>query len=142
MRWTRAASGAIYFARTNDAVADGKIVWSWRPDAGVKLRGVIREATVARKPGHRGERDISRKTIARGMPGVSGVTVVTNACAFYATHAAAGASSARHSLRPRSLRARGFRTKLARTSGEIAKLWLFENLSRRHSLVVIIRESG
>src|SRR5580704_4242544 len=39
--------------------------------------------TVARKPGHRGEREISRKTIARGMPGVSGVTVVTNACAFY-----------------------------------------------------------
>jgi hypothetical protein len=31
-------------------------------------------ATVARKPGHRGERDISRKTIARGMPGDSGVT--------------------------------------------------------------------
>src|SRR5580692_11386816 len=33
--------------------------------------------------GHRGEREISRKTIARGMPDVSGVTVVTNACAFY-----------------------------------------------------------
>jgi hypothetical protein len=31
-------------------------------------------ATVARKPGHRGERVISRKTIARGMPGDSGVT--------------------------------------------------------------------
>ena len=27
-------------------------------------------ATVARKPGHRGEHDISVKTIARGMPGV------------------------------------------------------------------------
>jgi hypothetical protein len=40
-------------------------------------------ATVARKPGHRGERDISRKTIARGMPGVFGVTVVTNARVFY-----------------------------------------------------------
>jgi len=34
------------------------------------------------------------------MPGDSGVTVVTNACAFYTPHAAAGASSARHSLRP------------------------------------------
>src|ERR1700681_735296 len=34
------------------------------------------------------------------MPGVSGVTVVTNACAFYTTHAAAGALGARHSLRP------------------------------------------
>src|ERR1700730_1890167 len=34
------------------------------------------------------------------MPGLSGVTVVTNACAFYTTHAAAGALGARHSLRP------------------------------------------
>ena len=32
------------------------------------------QATVANKPGHRGERVISRKTIARGMPDVSGVT--------------------------------------------------------------------
>ena len=40
------------------------------------------------------------KTIARGMPSYSGVTVVTNARAFYPTRAAAGASSARHSLRP------------------------------------------
>ena len=66
--------------------------------------------TVANKPGHRGERDISRKTIARGMPGFSGVTVVTNACAFYTPHAAAGASSARHSLRPLISRAGHFRT--------------------------------
>jgi len=55
---------------------------------------------VANKPGHQGEREISRKTIARGMPGVSGVTVVTNARVFYTTRAAAGASGARHSLRP------------------------------------------
>jgi len=40
------------------------------------------------------------KTIARGMPGDSGVTVVTNARVFYTTRAAAGASGARHSLRP------------------------------------------
>src|SRR3984957_4395956 len=42
-------------------------------------------AMVARKPGHQGEREISRKTIARGMPGDSGVTVVTvtgKACFF------------------------------------------------------------
>src|SRR5258707_4212084 len=29
------------------------------------------QATVSNKPGHRGEREISRKTIARGMPGDS-----------------------------------------------------------------------
>src|SRR5258708_18431239 len=56
--------------------------------------------TVARKPGHRGEHEATVKTIARGMPGDPGVTVVTNARAFYTTRAAAGASSARHSLRP------------------------------------------
>src|SRR5712675_1801866 len=42
------------------------------------------QATVSNKPGHRGEREVSRKTIARGMPGRSGVTVVTMlVCLFY-----------------------------------------------------------
>src|SRR5437868_14538794 len=40
-------------------------------------------------------------TVARGMPGETGVTVVTTlACLFYFACEAAGASSARHSLRP------------------------------------------
>src|SRR5260370_26381258 len=56
--------------------------------------------TVTTKPDHRGEREGNRKTIARGMPGVSGVTVVTNARVYYTPRAAAGAPSARHSLRP------------------------------------------
>jgi hypothetical protein len=65
------------------------------------LAEAILPATVTKKPDHRGERDISRKTIARGMPGVSGVTVVTMlVCSFYFACEAAGASSARHSLRP------------------------------------------
>src|SRR5216117_2099292 len=38
--------------------------------------------TVSNKPGHRGEREVSRKTIARGMPGRSGVTVVTMLVCF------------------------------------------------------------
>src|SRR5213596_1097786 len=59
------------------------------------------QATVSNKPGHRGEREGSRKTIARGMPGETGVTVVTMlVCLFYFACEAAGASSARHSLRP------------------------------------------
>jgi hypothetical protein len=41
--------------------------------------------TVTTKPGHRGEYEGNRKTIARGMPGVSGVTVVTNARVYYTT---------------------------------------------------------
>src|SRR6267154_6119265 len=39
-----------------------------------------------KKRGHRGEREVSRKTIARGMPGRSGVTVVTTlVCLFFYT---------------------------------------------------------
>ena len=53
------ASGAI-IARTNDAAADGEVVWFWRPDAGAKSRGFIREVTVARKPGHREEHEGNR----------------------------------------------------------------------------------
>src|SRR5438046_9663215 len=53
------------------------------------------------KRGHRGEREVSRKSIARGMPGRSGVTVVTKlVCLFYFACEAAGALRARHSLRP------------------------------------------
>jgi hypothetical protein len=40
------------------------------------------------------------KTIAQGRPGDLGEPVVTNACAFYTTHAAAGATGTRLSLRP------------------------------------------
>ncbi len=40
------------------------------------------------------------KTIAQGMPERFGVPVVTNSCAFYFAREAAGALSARHSLRP------------------------------------------
>ena len=43
-RWTRK------LRPTSAADAYGEVVWSWRPDAGVKLGGVIREVTVARKP--------------------------------------------------------------------------------------------
>jgi hypothetical protein len=95
MRWTqrRRADERRRSGRRSRVVLTPR---RWRQVRGRQLS----RATVARKPGHRGERGISRKTIARGMPGVSGVTVVTNACAFYTPHAAAGASSARHSLRP------------------------------------------
>jgi hypothetical protein len=42
------------------------------------------QATVSKKLGHRGEHEVSRKTIARGMPGRSGVTVVTTlVCLFF-----------------------------------------------------------
>jgi hypothetical protein len=51
---------------------DGEVVWSWHPDAGVKLADLSPSATVAKKPGHRGERGISRKPLRAGAPGDSG----------------------------------------------------------------------
>jgi hypothetical protein len=71
------------------------------------------------------------KTIARGMPGDSGVTVVTNARAIYHTTRGCGRIGARHSLlplgaalRPCDLGGTSFMVNLARSRGEIAKLWL------------------
>ena len=48
--------------KTGATDADGEVVWSWRPDAGVKsatIASAIALVTVATKPGHRGEREIS-----------------------------------------------------------------------------------
>ena len=36
-----AASGAI-IAQTNDAIADGEVVWFWRSNAGAQVGGTIR----------------------------------------------------------------------------------------------------
>jgi len=75
--------------------------------------------TVTKKPDRRGEHEISRKTIARGMPGETGVTVVTNSRVFYTTREAAGASGARHSLRPLNFRAEGLRTTRTRRAARM-----------------------
>jgi hypothetical protein len=59
-------------------------VWSWRPDAGVKLCETFIERRWLKSPVHRGEReDKPLKPIAQGMPECFGEPVVTNACAFY-----------------------------------------------------------
>src|SRR5258707_10763953 len=94
MRWTRAVRVTNVLTRT------AKSCGSDAPMLASSLREEA-QATVSNKPGHRGEREVSRKTIARGMPGETGVTVVTMlVCLFYFACEAAGASSARHSLRP------------------------------------------
>jgi hypothetical protein len=94
--------------------------------------------TVTIKPDHRGEHEIGRKTIARGMPGDPGVTVVTMlVCYLHFAREAAGAAGARHSLRPLRLEGGRFPAKLAHIGGEIAKLCLlnalFENRIRSNS---------
>jgi hypothetical protein len=49
--------------KTKRHVADGEVVWSWRPDAGVKPVDDDPQATVAKEPGHRGEHEISCKPL-------------------------------------------------------------------------------
>jgi len=102
MRWTL----TVLLTRAPDA--DGEVVWSWRLDAGVKSIEATLSATETNQPDLRGEHEVSRKTIAWGMPGVTGVTCML-VCAFYSIlHTRPwGASSARHSLRP--FRGRGDR---------------------------------
>jgi hypothetical protein len=112
MRWTRAVSA------TNDV--DPRTAKSCGPDAPtlVSSRRNYSPATVARKPGHRGERAISRKTIAQGVPGETGVPVVTTlVCFFYSAREAAGALGTRHSLRPLFARVVRSSTRADRVAG-------------------------
>ena len=89
---------------TNGTEADGEVVWSWRPDAGVKL--VERSASDGGKQaGHRGEREVSRKTIAQGRPDASAEPVCS--CAFLRTILHTRPRVQRASGIPRSLFFRG-----------------------------------
>jgi hypothetical protein len=54
MRWTRRRR------KTSGVFADGEVVWSWRPDAGVKSVKAASPAMVAKEPGHQGEREGNR----------------------------------------------------------------------------------
>jgi hypothetical protein len=109
--WRRRA----HVARTNDADADGEVVWSWRPDAGAKSAMMLRITLVtgARKPGPRGERERSRNTIAQGRPDVLAEPVVTAAC-YFCCRRAMGAACTRPSLRPLYFEGALLRHKLGR----------------------------
>ena len=99
-------------AQTNGADADGEVVWSWRPTLASSFAkdasrptgrdpSSIREATVANKPDHRGEREVSRKQLRREGRSVSAEPVCS--CAFsyvHLAHETAGAARTRSSLRP------------------------------------------
>jgi hypothetical protein len=69
MRWTRQRRRAFWRGRTAQ-LADGEVVWFRRPDAGVKLRGAFRVATVTTKPVTEESTKETVKTIAQGRPGV------------------------------------------------------------------------
>src|SRR5258707_9785868 len=64
MRWTLAAR--------ETSAACWRTAKSCRSDAPMPASSLREgaQATVSNKPGHRGEREVSRKTIARGMPGL------------------------------------------------------------------------
>jgi hypothetical protein len=68
--------------------ADGKAVWSWHPDAGVKLSG--RKSSWRwwlTSPAHQGDHGEAVKTIAQGMPGQSGEPVATMlVCSLTTSH--------------------------------------------------------
>jgi hypothetical protein len=98
---------------------------SYGPDASTPASSQRSDplATVTRKSDHRGEYEGNRKTIARGVPGETGVTVVTNARAFYLPRAAADAPAVRHSPRPLIFWAKGSCTtrakRAARSRGRV-----------------------
>src|SRR5215207_10705028 len=81
--------------------AYGEVVWSWRRDRGVyPARLVAGLATVTKNAAHRGEHEGNRKTIAWGKPGCLGCTCLIRVRCFFFARGAAGAVSARLSLRP------------------------------------------
>src|SRR5258705_9584917 len=73
------------------------------------------QATVSNKPGHRGEREVSRKPLRREGRVYSGEPVVTTlVCFIYFAREAAGALATRLSLRPLLIEARTVLANLGR----------------------------
>ena len=101
---------------------------SCRSDAPMPASSLREEAqaTVSTKHGHREEHEVSRKTIARGMPGRSGVTVVTTlVCLFFYTRGC-GRIERPAFPAPSDIRGRDVLDKTrAKTRGEIAKPYLY-----------------
>src|ERR1700726_4560948 len=109
MRWT------LWCRETSGANADGEVVWSWRPDAGAEFsRSKLLRSDGGKRARSPGRARISRKTIAWGMPDVSGASAVntrvhtpttkrTRGCgcighpAFPAPSASQGGTHLRHS---------------------------------------------
>jgi hypothetical protein len=120
MRWTRAAlkTRALTSRTAKSCGPDAPtLASSWRKaifaDDGGKQ---------ARSPGRARRKPL--KPLRRECRVIPGEPVVTNARVYYTPRAAAGASGARHSLRPLISEGGMFPEKLARMRGEIAKLCL------------------
>ena len=97
----RCGVSAVQTVRTKTPAAYGEVVWSWRRDPGATLAGISRRQRGQERPLPRGEHEGNRKTIARGKPGCLGCTCQIRVHSFATlAHGAAGAVSARLSLRP------------------------------------------
>jgi hypothetical protein len=106
----KSAFGRRRLAKTGGCVRQNRVVLA--PVAGVKSAEVLKAqpgfrktanspTTVTRRIRRRGERGISRKTIAQGMPGCSDCTCMLVCVSSHNfAHETAGAASTRRSLRP------------------------------------------
>jgi hypothetical protein len=95
--WSCGCGGRFWRDKTSAFEADGEVVWSWHLDADAKLAliaSAIALMTETIKPDLRGGTKETVKTIARGMPGDSGVTVVTTLVCFFILHTRLRARSA------------------------------------------------
>src|SRR5205085_7324180 len=82
------------------SAAYGEVVWSWRRDRGVYFAGGYPADNGDNKRRSPGRARISRKAIAWGKPGCLGCTCLIRVRFCFFAHGAAGAVSARLSLRP------------------------------------------
>jgi|SRR6266404_7060483 len=89
------------------------MLWSWRPDAGVKLAGFSAKRRRQTSPVTGESTKQAVKTIARGMPGDFRCDYARVLC--FILHARPAPSVSEDRTLP---------AKLAFTRGEIAKLWL------------------
>src|SRR6185369_17390299 len=81
------------------------------------------QMTVSNKPGHRGERVISRKAIAQGMSDCSPLPCML-VCAFFPiAHETAGAARIRHSLLPSFEGGCHAKTRTPRAAGTFTCVW-------------------
>jgi hypothetical protein len=96
-------------------IADVKSCGPGAPTLASSCAVTNRAMTGARKPGPRGERDISVKTIAQGRPGLPADPVVPSPCFFIARGPWVSVDT-RPSLRPLFLRRDRFDAKLGRNA--------------------------
>src|SRR4029453_11111782 len=121
-RWDGSRWTLLFSRRLDEGVRRSRVVLAprcWRQAWWSNL-----QVTVAKKPAHRGEHDISRKAIAQGMSECFRSPVCSCAPnAQFLAHETAGAACTRHSLRPL---VRGGTTRLensGETCREIAVAW-------------------